>query len=286
MVERPTGEGHASGERRGAVGVEPEGALLHPYRGGKAGVDLGEAEPAQGPAQVLLGGAAEHLHGRPFLQAPPRRQGDRRRRMQRDMREDPALGRHAGLPRPFGRADQQRRRLVDGPLAGVPPVVGVGQWAVVRPRRGDVRRVAAQRERRRGVVAGHRVEPGPERSDLLALAFRREMQRRGEGVLNERVLLHGRPDHAGRDLHGGHEIRRPRQDLVGRVVFFVGLDAAVPGPGPRLGSGNDDGVGAAARHQRQRVVDHLLLGDADLAEQRARPGRADAPGDGARRVGE
>ncbi len=145
--------------------------------------------------------------------------------------------------------------------------------------------------RRRGNAAsglshGHRVEPGPERGDLLALAFRREMQRRGEGVLNERVLLHGRPDHAGRDLHGGHEVRRPRQDLVGRVVLFVGLDAAVTGPGPRLGSGNDDGVGAAARHQRQRVVDHLLLGDADLAEERARPGRADAPGDGARRVGE
>ena len=42
------------------------------------------------------------------------------------------------------------------------------------------------------------------------------------------------------------------------------------GPGPRLGSGDHDGAGAAARHQRQSVVDHLLLGDADLAEQRAR----------------
>ena len=39
------------------------------------------------------------------------------------------------------------------------------------------------------------------------------------------------------------------------------------------------------RHGRQRVVDHLLLRDADLAEERARAGRADAPGHGARRVG-
>ena len=150
--------------------------------------------------------------------------------------------------------------------------------------------MSAASRRRGNAASGLSTATALNRDQSAAISSRWRSDERcsdaAEGVLNERVLLHGRPDDAGRDLHRGHEVRRPRQDLVGRVVLFVGLDAAVAGPGPRLGSGNDDGVGAAGRHQRQRVVDHLLLGDADLAEERARPGRPDAPGDGARRVGE
>ena len=100
----------------------------------------------------------------------------------------------------------------------------------------------------------------------------REVLGGGERVLNQRVLLRDRPDHAGRDLDRGHEVGRPGQDLVGRPVLLVDVDAAVAGKCPRLGAGHDDGLGVSGSDGRQPVVDDLLLGDADLAEQGARLG--------------
>ena len=156
----------------------------------------------------------------------------------------------------------------------------------MRSRRGDVCRVARLGKRRLGVVRRHSVETRPERGDRLALVLRREVEGCREGVLNERVLLYRRPDDAGCDLHRSDEVGRPGEHLVGRPVLLIGVHAPVTRPGPRLRSGDHDGAGAAGCHQRQGVVDHLLLGDADLAQQRVRAGRADASGDGASRVGE
>ena len=48
-------------------GVEPELALLDPHRGREARVHLGEAELVQRSTDVVLGGTAEHRHGRPGL---------------------------------------------------------------------------------------------------------------------------------------------------------------------------------------------------------------------------
>ena len=130
VVERTAGEGHAAGEGGRARGVEPELALLHPHRGREARVDLGQRELAQRPAEVALGGAAEHPHGGP--RASRRRRAvsvTALRAVQRHVGEEPAVRRDAGLDGPLGRADQQGRGLVDGPLAGVPAVVGVGERA-------------------------------------------------------------------------------------------------------------------------------------------------------------
>ncbi len=156
----------------------------------------------------------------------------------------------------------------------------------MRPRGGDGRRVASLREGRLGVLAGDGVEARPQCGDLVALAVRREAQSGGEGVLDEGVLLHGRPDHAGRHLDGGHEVWRSGEHVVGRVVLVVALDTPVALPRPRLGADDDDRVKAAIRHRGQRVVDDLLLGDADLAQDGAGPGRAYPPGHRPRRVGE
>ena len=51
-------------------------------------------------------------------------------------------------------------------------------------------------------------------------------------VLNQRVLLDGRPYHPGRLFHGRHEVGRARQHLVGRGLLPVGIDAPVTSPGP------------------------------------------------------
>ena len=169
VVERTAGEGHATGERSGCRRVEPELALLDAHGGGEAGVHLGQRELAQGPADP-----ASRRPGR----APPwRATAARRRRAVRVTRLGASAGPHGGTasgragrrrPGPVGRADQERRGLVDRPLAGVPPVVGVRERAVVRPGRGDVRRVAGLGEGGVGVVRGHRVEAGPQRGDLVA----------------------------------------------------------------------------------------------------------------------
>ena len=163
------------------------------------------------------------------------------RRMQRDMGEEPAIGRDAGRPRPLGRADQQRRGLVDGPLAGVPPVVGVGERPVVRSGGGDVRRVAWLREGGLGVVHGHRVEARPERGDVGALAVRRERAAAAASAFSmSAYCCTRRPDHAGGDLDRGHEVRRPREHLVGRR-----------GP-PRRRRRRRRGPTPAPRHRRPR----------------------------------
>ena len=146
--------------------------------------------------------------------------------------------------------------------------------------------VASLREGRLGVLSGHGVVARPQRGDLVALAVRRETLGGSEGVLNERVLLHGRPDHAGRALDRGHEVRRTGEHVVGRLILVVALDAPVAFPRPRLGADDDDRVDASVRHGRQRVVDDLLLGDADLAQDGAGLGRTHPPGHRPRRVGE
>ena len=112
-----------------------------------------------------------------------------------------------------------------------------------------------------------------------------EMRRRAEGVLNQRVLLHRRQHHARRLLHGGHEVGRPGQYLVGRLVLLVGLDRRRRGPTP------------APRRRRPRLSRDAPAATAASAwlitsccetpsshSDRARPGRPDASGDGATRI--
>ena len=160
--------------------------------------------------------ASEHLHGGPCLQAPAGGQGDRLRTMQGDVREEPAVG---GDPRrggAFGRADQQRRRLVDGPLAGVPDVVGEGEGTVARPGGGDVGRSARLGEGGIGIRLGGRVEAGPQAGDLVALGLGAQPLGGAERVLNHGVLLDRGQDDAGGDLDRCDEVGRSAEDLVGR----------------------------------------------------------------------
>ncbi len=184
----------------------------------------------------------------PGPEVAPGREGHSLGGVQRHVGEEPAIGRDAGRTRPLGRADQESRRLVDGPLAGVPPVVGEGQRSVVRARRGDSGPVAGLGEGGLGVARRHRVEARPQRGDLVALAVRRQVVRGGQRVLNERVLLHRREHDPRRELHGGHEVGRAGQDLVGWRVLLVRLGTPVAGPGPCLGAGDDDGPVPPGRH--------------------------------------
>ena len=139
------------------------------------------------------------------------------RGVQRHLGEQPALGRDAGPACLLGRADQERGRLVHGPLAGVPLVVREGERPIVRSRRRDVRlghAVAGMRPR------GSRLPPrcsAPRALPSHRSAFAADKPRAPPSAFSiERVLLHGRPHHAGGLFHRGHEVRRPRQHLVGR----------------------------------------------------------------------
>ena len=152
------------------------------------------------------------------------------------MRKQPVLGGHACLTCPFRGADEERGRLVHGPLAGVPLVVGKGERAVVRSGRGNLRRVAVVGERGLGIAGRHGVVARPQRSHLVALPVAAERPRAArQRVLDQRVLLDRRPHHTGRQFHWCHEFGWARQHLVGRGMLLVSVGAPITSPGPCLG---------------------------------------------------
>ena len=110
MVERAAGERHAAGEGGRLVAGQAERTLLHPDRRGKAGVDLDELELGERPPDGAGGGASQHLHGGPCLQAPAGGQGDRLRTMQGHVREEPAVG---GDPRRGGACSAEQINNAD-----------------------------------------------------------------------------------------------------------------------------------------------------------------------------
>ena len=220
---------------------------------------------------MTFGGAAEHGHGGPGGEVAPGGQRDRRRAVEGHVREEPPVGCDACVAGPCRGADHEGRRLVHGPLAGVPLVVGVRQRPVAGAGRGDLARVPRLAERGLGVLTGDRVEAGPQRRDLVALLGRRQPGRGRQRVLDERVLLHRRQHDAGRPLNGGHGVGRPADDFVGRRSFPVRLAAPVPGPAPGLAADDDGRAVVACRHGGEHVVDHLLLRHADLESDRVRP---------------
>ena len=191
------------------VGVEPERALLHPYGGGEARVDLGQARAraAAGPDGVL-GGAAEHPHGRPRLQAAPRRQRDRLRAVQRHVGEEPAVGRDAGLRAPArpsrSAAPTPGRRSTGWRASGCRDRRAGGCAAPAW--RCPPRRVARGR-RPRGCAPATALKRAHSAAISSRWSLRREVLGGGQRVLNERVLLHRRQHDAGRHARPGPRSR-------------------------------------------------------------------------------
>ena len=219
---------------------------------------------------MALRGAAEHLHGGPCVQPAAGGEGDGTGAVQSDVREEPAVRRHAGLLGAPGRADDECGRLVDRPLARVPEVVREGQRTVARSRPGDLLRREWSRKGRVRVGLGHLVEPGPQCGDVVALLLGCHVLGGSQRILYERVLLHDGPDEAGRHLDRCHEVGRPRHHLVGLALRLLpaGVGARGAGPGAGLTSHHDHGVALARRHGGQGVVDQFLLRHADLVEHR------------------
>ncbi len=194
VVERSPREGHAAGQGGGPGGVEPELALLDAHRGREARVHLGQADVAQRAPEVARPrrGRAPPWPARPPGGAGPSGSPPGRSAAPRGGRaSDPP--RRRPRTRPFGRADQESRRLVDGPLAGVPPVVGEGQRSVVRARRGDGRpRRGVGGRRPRGCARATALKRAHSAAISSRSAVRRQVLGGGQRVLHERVLLHRR----------------------------------------------------------------------------------------------
>ena len=138
-----------------------------------------------------------------------------------------------------------------------------------------------------GLCTRHRVEAGPERGDLVALALRREVR----GAAARAFSMSAYCCTGGQTMPAA--ISTGATKSGGRVSTSSGgrSSSSVSTPPSRAQARASEPAtttvpALSGRHERQSVVDHLLLGDADLAEQRARVRRPDAPGDGARRVGE
>ena len=106
-------------------------------------------------------------------------------------------------------------------------------------------------------------------------ARRRAPLGRAERVLDQRVLLHDGPDDAGRHLNGGDELGRPRQDLVGWTPS-PSSDSTPPARAQARASPPTTATASLSplATMAQRVVDDLLLGDADFAEHGAGARRA------------
>ena len=178
--------------------------------------------------------------------------------------------RSVGTPasrRALGRAEQDGGRLVDRPLAGVPPVVGIGQRPVRGVRTGDVLGGAGSGEGGEVVALRHGVEASPESGDvgcvrgsLLVLVGR-------QGIFDEGVLLDHRPQGAGGRFDRCHEIGRAGQRDVGWVAWIViDLDTTEAGEGPSFTADDQYDVGLSGGDGVEGIVDDLLLRDADLAE--------------------
>ena len=118
VVERAAGEGHAAGEGRGARRVEPELALLHAHRGREARVELGQsrARAAADPMWCSAARPSTAMAGQ-ALQAAPRRERHRARAVQRDVGEEPALGRDARRRAP-ARPSRSAARRTGRPSTG------------------------------------------------------------------------------------------------------------------------------------------------------------------------
>ena len=209
---------------------------------------------------------------------------------QADQREDPTVAGHAEAFGRLGRAQQEGGRLVDRPLAGVPLVVRKGQGPVGRRRRGNLPGVHGGGKGGGRVVPGHPVEALPQGGDIDALLLHCLMLIGPERVVDHGVLLDRLPqavghldgleERTGTPVHDvGRGPRRLRKPHPGPPA------ALVPLPSAGLAPHHHGHIRQATGQGFQGHLDDRLLGDAELHQVGAGPGRTDAPGHQAGRVG-
>ena len=222
------------------------------------------------PSTAIAGHAASRSPGG---------QRDRLRAVEGDVREEPSVRWHAGLRSTGRRADDERRAT--GPLST--------DW---RARRctgtragGCVDRAWRSRPLLRGApkaASGLWTATALKRAHSAAISSRcssgPEPARCGQRVLNEGVLLHRRQDDAGLELNRRHEVGRPLHDPVGWLALEVRFFAAAAKPAASFATHHDHRVVLARRHGRERVVEHLLLRDADLDSGVSAPGASRCAG--------
>ncbi len=210
---------------------QPERALLDAHGGGIAAVDLGERDRRERVPEVLRRRPAEHLHRGPAVQVAALREREREARLERDEREDDAIGVDAEPHRRLEAAHEERRRLVDVHLRAVPLVVREGEGPVRRARLADERRVARLREGGVRETRRDRAESGVQARDLVAVLVERAALGVAQRAVDEGEGRHRGGD-AAVDLDLGDDLVDRELEVVGRRAFLHGVDdghAVAPG---------------------------------------------------------
>ena len=241
--------------------------------------------------QLRLGRSAEHTHRRPSMQIGPPAKRQRLRRLERNQRIDGTIGGDSGQFRGGGRRDQNRRSLIDPPLAVVPLVVREREHSVGFAGLTDPCRRPRLREGCLRIGACDLVEGFPHGSDVVPVLGEGPPRRSSPSRVDERVLLHG-GDRADVDLRTGDDLALGCDQFVVTAFEHIERWQLDSRPTGKIVTP----LGLAADDQRRpdrsvedgldRPIDERLLGNPDLVGDGLRIGSIDGMGHSASGVGE